>query len=63
MQPLPQVHLHAQVMVDIEAHRVVFAVKVVVRVVIVVGGHEAIGAHLHHKTKKLQSEYETDPVV
>lgn len=56
MQLLPQVHLHAQVMVDKEAHWVVAAVKVVVRVVTVVGGHEAIGAHLHHKTKKNYSQ-------
>lgn len=52
MQLLPQVHLHAQVVVGIEDHRVEASVKVMVRVVLVVGGHEAIGTHLRHKSRK-----------
>lgn len=46
VQLLPQSHFHAQVVVDVEAHRVVGAVVVVVRVVLIVWGHEAVRAHL-----------------
>lgn len=52
MQLLPQVHLHAQVVVDEEAHLAVGAVKVVVRVVYVVGRHEAVRAHLQQPRRR-----------
>lgn len=51
VQLLPQRHLHPQVMVDVEAHRVVGAVVVVVRVVLIVWGHEAVCAHLHQQRR------------
>lgn len=46
VQLLPQIHFHAQVVVGVEAHRVVGVVVVVVRVVLIVWGHEAVRAHL-----------------
>lgn len=51
VQLLPQSHLHPQVVVDEEAHRMVAAVVVVVRVVLIVWGHEAVRAHLHQQRK------------
>lgn len=52
MQLLPQLHLHAHVMVDVEAHGVEASVKVMVRVVAEVGRDEAVGAHLRHRGQK-----------
>lgn len=46
VQLLPQLHLQPKVVVEVEAHLVICAVEVVVRVVHVVGGHEAVRAHL-----------------
>lgn len=61
MQLLPQSHLHPQVVVDEEAHRMVGVVVVVVRVVLVVWGHEAVCAHLHqqrrHKSRRQSSDF------
>ncbi len=57
MQLLPQSHFHAQVVVDVEAHWVIVAVVVVVRVVLIVRGHEAVCIHLHQQRKhKSQSQ-------
>lgn len=55
VQLLPQIHLHPQVVVDEEAHLMVAAVVVVVRVVLIVGGHEAVRAHLHQRGKHKSS--------
>lgn len=52
VQVLPQDHLHAQVVVDEEAHPMVGAVKVVVRVALVVGRHEAVRTHLQQPERK-----------
>lgn len=49
VQPLPQSHFHLEVMVDVEDHWVVVPVVVVVRVLLVVWGHEAVDAHLHQQ--------------
>lgn len=54
MQPLPQVHLHAHVVVDVEDDRVEALVVVMVRIALVVWGHEAIGAHLRHERKVIR---------
>lgn len=50
VQLLPQIHLHPKVVVGVEGHWPVGGVKVVVRVVLVVGGHEAVRAHLQGRT-------------
>lgn len=50
VQPLPQSLFHLEVMVDVEDHWVVVLVVVVVRVLHVVWGHEAVHAHLRHNT-------------
>lgn len=52
VQPLPQTQLHAQVVVGEETHPVVHFVVVVVRILLIVGGHEAVGAHLHRQTDR-----------
>lgn len=50
VQPLPQSHFQPEVMVDIEADWMVVVVVVVVRVLYVVWGHEAVCAHLQQHT-------------
>lgn len=55
---LPQCHLHLQVMVDEETHRVISAVIVVVRVVFIVWSHEAVRAHLFSTCTQTESERE-----
>lgn len=54
VQLLPQSHFHTQVVVDEEAHRVVASVVVVVRVVLIVRGHEAVCAHLVTSVQRSQ---------
>ena len=49
VQLLPQRQLQAELVVGVEYHPVVGFVKVVVRVLAIVGRHEAIGADLHGK--------------
>lgn len=60
VQLLPQSHLQPQVVVDVEAHRVVGAVVVVVRVVLIVWGHEAICAHLHQQRRNKSCRQSSD---
>lgn len=63
VQPLPQSHLHLEVMVDVEDHWMVVPVVVVVRVLHVVWGHEAIHAHLQQQnTHTHTGQNETDIV-
>lgn len=52
VQLLPQTHFHPQVVVDVEAHLMVAGVVVVVRVVLIVRGHEAVRVHLQGKHKR-----------
>lgn len=59
VQLLPQAHFHTQVVVDEEAHWVVAGVVVVVRVVLIVRGHEAVCAHLQ-STKETQKQKSDD---
>lgn len=57
VQLLPQSHFHTQVVVDEEAHWMIAVVVVVVRVVVIVWGHEAVRTHLHQQRKhKSQSQ-------
>lgn len=46
IQLLPQLHLHAHVVVDVEGHAPEHLVVVVVRILGIVWRHEAIGVHL-----------------
>ena len=52
MQLLPQLHLRPKVMVGSKSHISVGFVVVVVRVLLIVGRHEAIGADLHGKVDR-----------
>lgn len=52
VQLLPQFHLQPKVMVGKEGYWMVLGVKVVIRVVPVVRGHEAICIHLQGRTTK-----------
>lgn len=56
VQPLPQSHLHLEVVVDVEHHRMVALVVVVVRVLLVVWGHEAVCAHLHQQNTNTHTQ-------
>lgn len=52
VQLLPQIHLHVQVVVGVKAHRLIASVVIMVRVALVVRGHEAVRADLQKVKKK-----------
>lgn len=55
MQLLPQIHLHTQVVVGEEAHRVIVFVVIVVRVFLVVWCHEAVRTYLESKDRQIRN--------
>lgn len=63
VQPLPQSHLHLEVMVDVEHHRMVVLVVVMVRVLPVVWGHEAVRAHLDQPNTHTQARQNQSAIM